>query len=158
VHVTRLVDYGVRFMIELATRVPGARATAADLAEASGASSAFAAKILQRLVGARLLVSRAGRDGGFELERPASEISLLQIVVALDGPLCLNDCLPGGAGCPRQQWCPAHDVWSNAQAAIASVLASERLDRLAATAVYNRARLHLNTAATLTPIAALTDW
>ena len=140
-HVTRMADYGVRLMIELAMRPAGARATASELARASGASFAFAGKILQRLVKARLLTSRAGHDGGFELERPAADISMLEIVTALEGTLCMNDCLPGGAGCSRQPWCPAHDVWANAQGAVAHVLASERLDRLAAAAVYNRARL-----------------
>jgi Rrf2 family protein len=142
-HVTKMADYGVRIMIELASRTPGTRATAADLSQSTGSSNAFAGKILQRLVGARLLVSRAGRDGGFELERAPAEISMLDIVTALEGPLCMNDCLPGGPGCARKTWCPGHDVWTNAQAALAGVLAAERLDRLAATAVFNKARLNL---------------
>jgi Rrf2 family protein len=141
--VTRMADYGVRFMIELAMRPAGARATASELARASGASSAFAGKILQRLVSARLLVSHTGHDGGFELERAAAQITMLDIVSALEGPLCLNECLPGGAGCSRKQWCPGHGVWANAQGAVAHVLSSERLDRLAAEAVRNRMRLNL---------------
>jgi len=138
-----MADYGVRFMIELATRPAGARATASALARAGGASVAFTGKILQRLVSAHLLVSHAGRDGGFELERPAAEISMLEIVEALEGSLCLNRCLPGGAGCERKAWCPAHGIWAHAQGAVAHVLASERLDRLAAEAVHNRARVTL---------------
>ena len=157
-HVTKMADYGVRIMIELASRTPGTRSTAADLSQATGASSAFAGKILQRLVGARLLVSRAGRDGGFELERAPAEISMLDIVTALEGPLCMNDCLPGGPGCARKAWCPGHDVWTNAQAALAGVLARERLDRLAATAAFNKARLsavmHVPTPAAPTPADA----
>jgi Rrf2 family protein len=149
--VTRLADYGVRLMIELAIRPPGARATAAELSRASGASIAFTGKILQRLVSARLLVSRAGHDGGFALERSAADVSMLDIVAALEGSLCMNDCLPGGAGCSRKAWCPAHDVWANAQAVVAHALASERLDRLAAEAVYNRARLNAAVPMTLTP-------
>jgi Rrf2 family protein len=140
--ITRMADYGVRLMIELAMRPAGMRSTASELARASGASVAFAGKILQRLVGARLLVSHPGRDGGFVLERPPSEISMLDVVSALEGPLCVNECLPGGGGCARMTWCPAHDVWANAQGALAHVLASERLDRLAAEAVHNRARLN----------------
>src|SRR4051794_27050797 len=152
-HVTRMADYGVRLMIELAMRPTGARATASELARASGASFAFAGKILQRLVNARLLTSHAGHGGGFELERPAAEIAMLDIVTALEGALCMNDCLPGGAGCSRQPWCPAHGVWANAQGAVAHVLASERLDRLAAVAVYNRARL--TAVVPMTPAPAL---
>jgi Rrf2 family protein len=143
-----MADYGVRFMIELATRPVGARLTAAELARACTVSVAFTGKILQRLANARLLIAHLGHDGGFELERAAAQISMLDIVTALAGPLCLNDCLPGGAGCVRKTWCPGHGVWADAQSAVAHVLASQRLDRLAAEAVHNRRRLNLPLAIT----------
>ena len=146
--VTRMTDYGVRFMIELAARPPGARLTAAALARTCTVSAAFTGKILQRLEKARLLVAHPGHDGGFELERAPAQISMLDIVTALDGPLCLNACLPGGAGCLREAWCPGHGVWADAQSAVAHVLASQRLDRLAAEAVHNRRRLGLPVPAT----------
>ena len=56
---------------------------------------------------------------------------MLDIVTALEGPLCLNACLPGGAGCDESETCAARDVWARAQSALASVLASETLERLA---------------------------
>jgi Rrf2 family transcriptional regulator, iron-sulfur cluster assembly transcription factor len=130
--ITRTADYGVRLMTRLAAAPPGARMTVSELARESGASSAFTGKILQRLAGARLLGSRRGFEGGFELARPADRISVLDIVSALDGPLCLNDCLPGGGGCEREPWCAAYDVWVRAQAALAAVLGAASLDRLAA--------------------------
>jgi Rrf2 family protein len=130
--ITRTADYGVRFMTRLAAATPGTRMTVADLAHESGASVAFTGKILQRLAGARLVVSRRGYEGGFELARSADAISLLDIVSALDGPLCLNECLPGGAGCEREPTCSASPVWAKAQAALAAVLGAEPLARLAA--------------------------
>lgn len=145
---TRTADYGVRVMTHLATLPPATRVTVADLAQESNASPAFIGKILQRLVGARLLVSHRGYEGGFELARPASDISLLDIVSALEGPLCLNECLPGGSGCERSAWCGAHEVWERAQTALAIVLASESLERLAATASRNRPALAFQTATT----------
>ena len=139
--ITRTADYGVRVMTHLAMRPAGSRATVSHLAEESHASVAFAGKILQRLVAARLLVSHRGYEGGFELARPASRISMLEIVSALEGRMCLNDCLPGGKGCERQAWCAAHGVWADAQAALAGVLAAESLEQLAAISSRNRARL-----------------
>lgn len=130
--ITRTADYGVRVMTRLASAPPGTRMTVADLARDSNASVAFTGKILQRLAGARLVVSHRGFEGGFELARAAETISLLDIVSALDGPLCLNECLPGGSGCDRSPWCGAHGVWANAQAALAAVLGAQSLDRLAA--------------------------
>ena len=139
--ITRTADYGVRVMTHLAMRPHGARLTVEELADESDASAAFVGKILQRLVGARLVVSHRGYAGGFELARVASSISMLDIVSALEGPLCLNACLPGGASCDRKAWCGAHGVWANAQSALASVLALESLERLAGTATRNCARL-----------------
>ena len=130
--ITRTADYGVRIMTRLAAATPGTRMTVADLAHEAGASVAFTGKILQRLAGGRLVVSRRGYEGGFELARPAQDISLLDIVSALDGPLCLNECLPGGAGCERGATCGALPVWAKAQAALAAVLSAEPLARLAA--------------------------
>jgi Rrf2 family protein len=130
--ITRTADYGVRVMTRLAAAAPGTRVTAADLARGSGASVAYTGKILQRLAAARLVVSRRGYEGGFELARSADAISLLDIVSALDGPLCLNDCLPGGIGCEQQATCGAQSVWARAQDALAAVLRSEPLARLVA--------------------------
>jgi Rrf2 family protein len=139
--ITRTADYGVRVMTHLAMRPAGSRRTVAELAQESDASVAFTGKILQRLVGARLVVSHRGYEGGFELARLPATISMLDIVTALEGPLCLNQCLPGGPGCSRSSWCGAHDVWASAQAALAAALSAETLDRLAATATRNRAGL-----------------
>lgn len=114
-------------MTRLAAAPSGTRMTVADLAREANASPAYTAKILQRLAGRQLVVSRRGFDGGFELARPAANISLLDIVAALDGPLCLNDCAPGGPGCDRAPICSAADVWSRAQAAVAAVLSAQTL-------------------------------
>lgn len=142
--ITRAADLGVRVMTHLAMQPFGTRMTVTELADHSEASVPFTGRILQRLVGAHLVVSHRGYIGGFELARTASSISLLDIVAALDGPLCLNVCLPGGSGCRRKAWCSAHNIWANAQQALAGVLAAESLERLAAKATSNRARLGMS--------------
>ncbi len=136
--ITRTADYGVRVMTHLAMLPIGTRVTVAELAQESDASTAFVGKILQRLVAARLVVSHRGYEGGFELGRAAETITLLDIVSALEGPLCLNQCLPGGSGCDRHTWCAAHAVWAEAQAALAAVLSRETLANLAAATLRNR--------------------
>lgn len=132
--ITRATDYAVRALTHLAMLPTGTRLTADELAGQNHASAARAAKILQRLVAARLLVSRRGFDGGFELARAPRDVSILDIVVALEGPLCLNACLEGGAGCGDSASCTARDVWSRAQAALARELAGATLEQLAARA------------------------
>jgi Rrf2 family protein len=130
--ITRTADYGVRIMTRLASAPFGTRMTVAELARASRSTVAFTGKILQRLVGARLVVSHRGFEGGFELARPADAITLLDIVTALDGKLCINECLPDGAGCDRTATCAARSVWQRAQDALAAVLGASSLDQLAA--------------------------
>lgn len=138
--ITRTTDYGIRVLTHLAMLPPGTRLTAAELASESRASETFVAKILQRLVASRLVVSHRGFEGGFELGREPRAVSMLDIVTALEGPLCLNACLPGGPGCEASSWCAAHDLWSRAQAALSTVLAGETLDRLAVTTAQQRQR------------------
>jgi Rrf2 family protein len=149
VQITRTTDYGIRVLTHLAMLPAGTRLTASELAAASHASDTFVAKILQRLVASRLVVSRRGFDGGFELGREPREISVLDIVTALEGPLCLNTCLPGGAGCEDAGSCATRDLWVRAQAALASVLGAETLERLASASVQQHQHL-----AALQPVGA----
>ena len=136
--ITRTTDYGIRVLTHLAMLPVGTRLTAAALAGQSHASETFVAKILQRLVASRLVVSHRGFDGGFELAKEPRTVTVLDIVTALEGPLCLNACLPGGSGCDDAAWCAACDVWSRAQSALAAVLAGETLERLALTSARQR--------------------
>lgn len=138
---TRTADYGVRVLTHLATLPHGWRVNSRELAEATGASLAFTAKILQQLVTARLVVSRRGHDGGFTLARDPAEISLLEVVTALEGGLCLNQCLPGGAGCERAEWCGSHPVWAEAQEKLASVLRSASIASIAQATMHHRERM-----------------
>ena len=130
--ITRATDYAVRALTHLAMLPPSTRLTAGELAGGNPAPAARVAKILQRLVAARLLVSRRGFDGGFALARAPRDVSVLDIVVALEGPLCVNECLDGGAaGYAESGSCRARTVWARAQAALAAELSSATLEQLA---------------------------
>jgi Rrf2 family protein len=107
---------------------PASRETLASMAEVP---PQFLGKVLQSLTRADLIRSRRGAQGGFELARPSIEINMLQILEAIEGPLCLNTCLSGAGQCTRSWWCSAHPVWRQAQEAMAGVLASATLDKLA---------------------------
>jgi Rrf2 family protein len=128
--ITRATDYAVRALTHLAMLPPSTRLTAGELAGGDPAPAARVAKILQRLVAARLLVSRRGFDGGFALARAPRDVSVLDIVVALEGPLCVNECLDGRSDTDPGS-CRARNVWARAQAALAAELASATLEQLA---------------------------
>lgn len=129
--INRATEYGVHVMCELARRPRGHRARLEALAQATDVPAPFLSKILQRLVATGLLASWRGADGGFELTKPATSITLFDVVTALEGPLALNICLTSPSGCGQQPYCRVHLVWTEAQAAMGAVLASVTLDELA---------------------------
>jgi Rrf2 family protein len=131
---TRAADYAVRVMIHLAGLAPGSRASRSDLAAEAGCPEQFLSKVLQNLTRSGLVVSHRGNTGGFELPGPHRGASILEVVEAVEGPFRLNVCLTSDNGCSRQEWCPAHPVWADAQQAMVAVLRSATIDRLAAKA------------------------
>jgi Rrf2 family protein len=131
-------------MTYLAGLDEGSRASAAEVAAGADVAPSHMSKILQRLAGARLVVSYRGKEGGFELARSPGQISLLEIVVAMEGPLCLNLCLLSGEACDRRPWCAAHLVWAEAQRRVAAVLEAASLDSLARVSASRRAAVALD--------------
>jgi Rrf2 family protein len=121
-------------MIHLAGLPPQTRASRAELAEAAECPEQFLSKVLQSLTRAGLVLSHRGNTGGFELPNIHRSATLLDVVEAIEGPIKLNICLNSDRACPRQGWCPAHEVWVDAQSAVAQVLQNASIGTLAQTA------------------------
>jgi len=140
--ITRATDYAVRVAIHLATVPASKMVPGSVLAHAIGAPESFVSKVLQQLVQARLVTSQRGMRGGFRLARRAADMSLLEVVEAIEGPTQLNLCLPQGPNCNRKEWCAAHPVWAEAQAALVKVLGKASIAQLARDSISNQAKLH----------------
>jgi Rrf2 family protein len=80
-------EYGVRAMIQLAAAAPGVVVKTDDLAQAQGIPAQFLVDILSDLRADRLVRSHRGREGGYELARPAEQISIADVLRCIDGPL-----------------------------------------------------------------------
>jgi Rrf2 family protein len=128
--ITKADDYAIRAMIHLACLPDGRVALRQQIAEAQNIPASFMAKILRRLVRASLLNSARGVNGGFALARPAAEISLLDIVEAIDGPLALAECANDPEACKFSCNCPARPVWVRVQAGVQDVLGGASLEAL----------------------------
>jgi Rrf2 family protein len=87
--------------------------------------------VLQNLTRAGLVRSHRGNTGGFESPSIRRVTTLLEVVEAIEGPIRLNVCLNSDRACVRQEWCSAHDVWANAQAAVAQILRDATIADLA---------------------------
>jgi Rrf2 family protein len=124
-------EYGLRAMIDLATTLGsqsgnGLVVQIKDVAERQHIPAKFLEQILLNLKNAGLLNSRMGVGGGYYLARPASEITLGQIVRVLDGPLapirCVSQMAYEPCGCPDEQTCGLRLVMLDVRNAIADVL------------------------------------
>ena len=92
---THLADYAVVLMTAAARRDVGARRSATDLAQDTGVPLPTAQKLMQQLAAGGLLVGQRGAGGGYALARPVSEISLADIVEAVEGPIVMTMCADG---------------------------------------------------------------
>ena len=131
---TRGADYGVRVMVQLAQPESDGRLSLPELAQATDAPVSFLSKVLQSLARAGFITSRRGHAGGFCITPRGRLSSMLQVIEAVDGPICLNVCLVHGRSCARKGHCPAHPVWVRAQQAMFDVLSSVTVAALAAQA------------------------
>jgi Rrf2 family protein len=128
---TRAADYAVRVMILLAGLPSGSRTSREELAQASQVPSHFLSKILQSLARGGLIASYRGASGGFSLIRKPADLTMLDVIRVIDGPMWMNQCVDPAQGCQRQSWCAALGLWVEAQRAVEKILTSASLDELA---------------------------
>ena len=129
VRVTRAGEYAIRGMMYLARRGTDDLTLIGDIAKAEKLSSSFLAKIFQGLAKTGLVESHRGAAGGVSLGRPADEISLRDIIEAVEGPVALNRCLLEDDPCEKAANCPLAPVWREAQARLLGVLEDATLDK-----------------------------
>lgn len=128
--ITRQADYAVRAVLYLAELGPGARASTAQIAEEQRIPATFLAKIISQLSAAGILRAVRGARGGVTLARPPHEVSLLEIVEAIDGPVMLNSCTSDPDQCPLGEDCSVREVWCDAQADLVRRLAETKFGQL----------------------------
>jgi len=92
---THLADYAVVMMTAAARRDPSARLSATELSDDTGVPLPTAQKLMQKLAAAGLLVGQRGAGGGYAMARSVDEISLADIVEAVEGPIVLTMCADG---------------------------------------------------------------
>lgn len=128
--VSRLADYASVVMACLA-RHSGEVLPATQVGEETRLELPTVSKLLKRLAHAGLVESFRGATGGYRLARQPKDISLAEIVEALDGPIGLTECGLGHGGCERQSFCAVSRDWLGIGAAIDSALRGISLDDMA---------------------------
>ncbi len=120
--ITRQADYALRAMYYLSKLEPTERAATSLIADEQRIPPSFLAKIISQLSIAGLIHTSRGARGGVSLARPPENISILEVVEAIDGPLTLNECTHSIDACPFGENCPIRPVWCDVQ--------SEMVERL----------------------------
>lgn len=112
--ITRQADYAVRAVLYLA-RNGDQRTATSMIAEKQRIPPSFLAKIVSQLSIAGLLHTSRGARGGVSLARAPQEITLLEVIEAIDGPIQLNECVGDAGSCSFDDDCPLRPVWCDAQ-------------------------------------------
>jgi Rrf2 family iron-sulfur cluster assembly transcriptional regulator len=128
---SRSTEYAIRAFVNLARVPEGKYAMVKQIAEQEGIPAHFLAKILQQLARKGLLRSSKGPTGGFSLRTPAKDISLVQLVEALDGLTDYQKCVSGLAECTDDAPCGMHDSWKMLRARIMDYLEKTTISDLA---------------------------
>jgi Rrf2 family protein len=130
--ITKQADYAVRAVLYLAGLTDGRRAPTSQIARDQKIPPSFLAKIVSQLSVAGMVQTSRGARGGVTLARDPSEITLLEVVEAIDGPIALNECVTDASVCSFGADCPVHGVWCEAQARLVKDLSTTNFGGLMA--------------------------
>ncbi len=131
--VSKLSDYATVLLVRLASQ-PGHVQSAAELAEAVHLEPPTVSKVLKLLATAGLVDSRRGASGGYRLARPVAEISIVQIIEAIDGPIGMTECSRREGQCSHEPHCDVRAPWQRISDAVVQSLSQIRLTDMLAPA------------------------
>ncbi len=129
--ISRQTDYATRLVLHLACLEPGTQVAIAEISRLRLLPVPFVRRLVGQLVKVGLLASTRGAGGGVRLAKPAKDISLLDVVRAIEGDVALNQCVNNLEACVLAEHCPGQSAWAGATRVLVQHLASVRFDVLA---------------------------
>jgi Rrf2 family protein len=105
------VQYAIRAMTYLGEQEVGKVCSTREISSAMNIPMPYLAKIVNRLSRRRLIIARRGPAGGVMLAKPASRITVAEIIDAMGGTVVNKECILGIAECGESTPCPVHDSW-----------------------------------------------
>lgn len=122
--ITRQADYALRAVIFLSRLNGGEKASTSAIAENQKIPPSFLAKIVSQLSLAGLIQTSRGARGGVSLARRPEQISVLDVIEAIDGPVMLNECAVNAASCPFGETCPLQRIWCDTRGELVTRLSN----------------------------------
>jgi len=122
IRLNKITDYAVVTLCRMGSEHDGVF-TAQQLAQESGVPQPTVAKLMKQLGRAGIVTSQRGAGGGYCLSRPAAEISVAEVITALEGPISLTACVDGAdTSCSVMSLCPMSGNWNRVNEAIRGAL------------------------------------
>ena len=118
---SRLTDYGTVVLAHLASN-DSTCISAAEVAEASGIALPTVSKLLKSLAKAELVHSTRGAHGGYRLARQPQQISAVEVIDALEGPVAITECSASNSHCDYEHHCNVGHAWQRVNIAIRRAL------------------------------------
>lgn len=128
---SRQCEYALQAVMYLALKPEGERTSIKELTRKIDIPYHFLAKILQDLTYKGLLISQKGPTGGFALAKPAKDITLFQIVEAIDGTDVTSKCVLGFPECSGKNPCAVHEKWTGLRDEIHVMLVDKNITQMA---------------------------
>ena len=119
---TRATEYAFRALRFLASQIEERWFSIQEIAKAEQVPVQFLSKVMQQLSQASIVQSTCGKSGGYRLSKPPDQIRMSDVVLAMEGPVTVNNCLAFPGECSFQNQCKMHPVWVELQEAIDSIL------------------------------------
>jgi Rrf2 family protein len=132
---TRATEYAYRALRFLASRKEERWFSIQEIAQAEEMPVQFLAKVMQHLTQAGLVHSACGKTGGYRLGRPAAQVKMADVFLAMEGPLSVNMCMMYPTDCKFVEHCKVHNVWQELQDAILNVMNRHTLEEILPTGV-----------------------
>jgi Rrf2 family iron-sulfur cluster assembly transcriptional regulator len=128
--ITRRDEYGLKGLLFLAQQPDEKIFLVSEISRGQNIPERFLAKIFQQLSKAGVLRSVRGSKGGFSLKKAAAEITMKEVIEALEGPIAINRCLLRKGECGDEQECPLYGVLEEAQEGLVKVLERTTIEDL----------------------------
>jgi len=123
-------QYAISAVIALSRQPEGTTISAADLAKPLNCPAAYLSQILSKLKPSGILDSRRGLNGGVYLARRPNEITLMEVIEAIDGTDFFSKCFLGIEGCGQIEPCPFHKFWSKERTKIQDWLIETTFEKI----------------------------
>jgi len=130
IRITKQTDYGIVLLTHLASHAERSF-NAPELAAETGLPLPMVSKTLKLLAKEHLLSSHRGVKGGYSLAAPAEEITMAQVIAALEGPIAITECIDLSGECSHERVCPTRNNWHRINRALKEALAQISLAEMA---------------------------